>query len=70
MTPTIIYFRVIAFALVVSVALSDLYLLVAYGENGTISQLLRDITNAWPLFGYLFAFAFGAFFYHILGPRC
>lgn len=55
-------FIVASIAIVGSV---DLVLLAKYGPSGTISVVIRDWGNDFPLLPYLIAFGMGAFLYHV-----
>jgi hypothetical protein len=66
---SILYIRVAFFAVVAALAAVDLYLLGRYGQEATISNLLREWGEHWGLLPYLVAFGMGCFFYHLFGPR-
>lgn len=66
---TILYFRVAFFAVAAAAVAVDLYLLVVFGPEGTISIFLREIGERWGMFAYLIAFGMGALFCHLFGSR-
>ena len=52
-------------ALVVVVVAYDVWVEVHYGADATISRVLRQLNQRWPLFGPLLAFAAGALYGHL-----
>lgn len=52
-------------AIIVAICTLDLTLLAKYGPNGTISVIVRQWGQDFPLLPYMIAFGMGAFLYHI-----
>jgi hypothetical protein len=59
-----VIFQAIALIVLLTVINIDLFLLLAYGHDATISATIRWWSRSFPLLPYLVSFMMGAMFWH------